>query len=824
MTRQQNQLTPRVKRWATGLRHPCQSVFDGLVTIHQQRRHLWERSPRWHSGLKWACGLLLVVVVGRSLPYFAPIQAADLQQHDSAIELSDRNGFSLGTLLTLDQERTAIVSLDEMSPYFIQAILAAEDQRFYQHGALDGRAIIRAVLEAGQAQEIVSGASTITMQLARMLDPHPRTLAGKLQEIWLSWRLVAGMSRDQILAAYINRLPMGGNIYGVEAAARVYYGISAQELNLAQASLLAALPNDPTDLNPYSRWLPLKERQRYVLERMVADGYISLVDAQRASQEAIALQPPQQGIIAAPHFLFWLANQLPPDHPPSLRTTLDRPLQQFVEAQVKQIVRALATQQVRHAAALVIDNHSGEILAYVGSPDYFNAAQLGRNDGVQALRQPGSTLKPFLYQLALARQVIQPNTILADVPTYYPIPGAQIYQPTDYSETFQGPVRVRLALANSLNVPAVRVLEKLGVSVFLDYLHQLGFDHLDQSADHYGLGLSLGSGEVSLWELAHAYVTLARHGQAIALICQPSGEACEPEYQLSALSVAPESPTWALITDMLGDRHARARSFGVDSVLSLPFAAAVKTGTSSDFRDTWTVGFTTDYTVATWVGNFDGTPMQQISGVTGAAPLWNRIMLHLHQHHTPQSFPPPEGLVKRPICAMTGQPPTPNCPAIVTEFLASDAIIAATPGSLTTIPTGQSDAASQHLPADYNEWLAMQSSDALGATVEAMRLVAPQPGAYFIIADTTANPGLQAVQKIEFKLARDPDEPVEWWLNGERLTSQLGRSLFWSPTPGQWVLEVRQGESRDRVQFEVHLAAPRSPRRGFSVAAPSVDP
>ena len=235
--------------------------------------------------------------------------------------------------------------------------------------------------------------------------------------------------------------------------------------------------------------------------------------------EAVSLRSRQQGIIAVPHLLFWLASQLP-DHPAQFHTTIDRRLQQFAEAQVQQVIRALALHNVHHAAVLVLDNAFGEVLAYVGSPDYFAESKLGCNDGVQALRQPGSTLKPFLYELAIGNRVIRPNTVLADVPTYYAIPGARLYRPIDYSETFQGPIRVRLALANSLNVPAVRVLEKVGVATFLDRLHQLGFRHLTQSPEHYGLGLTLGSGEVSLWELAQAYLTVARQGQAIPLVAQ----------------------------------------------------------------------------------------------------------------------------------------------------------------------------------------------------------------------------------------------------------------------------------------------------------------
>jgi penicillin-binding protein 1C len=762
--------------------------------------------------------LILLVLGVRSLPYLAPIRATDLVQDQQAVEFRDRNGLPLGTVLTRDQEHTVAVLLGQISPYFIQAILAAEDQRFYQHGALDERAIVRSVLEAIQARQIVSGASTITMQLARMIHPIPRTSVGKLQEIWVSWRLTAGMSRDEVLQSYINRLPMGSNIYGVEAAARIYFGISASNLNVAQASLLAAIPNDPNQLNPYARWEALKRRQAYVLNRMVKDGHLTRTQADRVAGEEISLQSRQQGIIAAPHFLFWVADQLP-NHPAQVQATIDRPLQQFVEIQVQQVMRSLAPNNVHHAAALVLDNRSGDVLAYVGSPDYFADAQMGRNDGVQALRQPGSTLKPFLYELALEKRIIRPNTVLADVPTRYAIPGAKLYTPSDYSETFQGPVRVRVALANSLNVPAVRVLEKVGVPSFLERLRQLGFNHLTRSPDYYGLGLTLGSGEVSLWELAQAYLTMARQGEEIRVRWQVAGD--KQEEKVKAEGAEGTSFVWALLTDMLSDPHARAKAFGVESLLGLPFPAAVKTGTSSDFRDTWTVGFTTDYTVATWVGNFNGAPMRQVSGVTGAAPLWNRIMLHLHEHKETSAFPSPGGMVKRPICALSGARPTSACPTVVQEYFypqdlgeydrQSDPFY-----QTVTTSTGQI----QHrlkLPAEYNEWLAMQPP---GMNDGQLRILSPRSGDSFLL-DATEPPSSKMAQRLEFKLASPPTQPVEWRLNGKAIATQTNNFLFWTPKPGNWTLQVKSGEMTDQVKFQVQIAESRPTRRGFSVAKPS---
>uniref|UniRef100_B8HLR2 Penicillin-binding protein 1C n=1 Tax=Cyanothece sp. (strain PCC 7425 / ATCC 29141) TaxID=395961 RepID=B8HLR2_CYAP4 len=767
-------------------------------------------------------GLALAV---RMFPYLIPIHAADLVQEDQAIEFRDRNHLYLGTLLTRDQNHTAVIALQQVSPHFIQAILAAEDGRFYQHGPLDGLAIARSLRDSLQAGEITSGASTLTMQLARMVNPTPATLGGKVQEIWLAWRLAAGMSRDEILQAYINRLPMGGNVYGVEAAARVYFGVSATDLTPAQASLLAALPNDPTDLHPYRNWPGLKQRQRYVLRRMVEEGHLTAAQSHRIAQEPVTLQPRHQGIRAAPHFLFWVATQLPAHAPAQVQTTLDLPLQQFVETQVQQVVRSLRQHNGHQAAALVIDNQSGEVLAYVGSPDYFQQLQLGENDGVQALRQPGSALKPFLYALALEQRVIRPNTILADVPTHYAIPGARLYSPQDYSQTFLGPVRVRLALANSLNIPAVRVLEQVGVATFLNRLRQLGFQHLNRPPDYYGLGLTLGSGEVNLWELARAYATIARLGQPPGLKVVKTDRPEQPRTgsHSDPLARIGTATDWALIIDMLSDPHARARAFGVESVLQLPFPAAVKTGTSSSYRDTWTIGFTRDYTVATWVGNFNGEPMRKISGVTGAAPLWNRIMLHLHKDQEPAPFPAPQGLVQRPICALSGWKPTPPCPTVVQEYFTPEDLAAYDRHRDTlfqVVPASnqkKSPSYRLNLPPEYNEWLATQGSLAGDTT---LRIAFPRNGDYFLIQPADAverNPNKQAAAKLEFKLAGTPDHPVEWRLNGQLLATQSAPSLFWKLRPGTWTLQIRSGEQTESVQFEVAVGQP-SQRRGFSLS------
>ncbi|MEO0853091.1 MAG: penicillin-binding transpeptidase domain-containing protein, partial [Cyanobacteria bacterium J06648_11] len=527
----------------------------------------------------------------------------------------------------------------------------------------------------------------------------------------------------------------------------------------------------------------------------------------RAYAATPPLQDRNQGIEAAPHFVFWVASQLPQDRPAVMRTTLDMSLQQFVETQAREVVRSLGERDVNHAAALVLDRESGEVLAYVGSPDYFGGDREGRNDGVQALRQPGSTLKPFLYALALERRVIRPHDILADVPVRYAIPGARVYSPVDYSETYQGPVRVRAALANSLNVPAVNVQERVGVPEFLTRLRSLGFLNLDRNPDYYGLGLALGSGEVSLWELATAYSTMARQGAAIAPVTWLGDRGLEEPVlderaQGSERDAIGSAEMWTLVADMLSDRFARAKSFGIDSALSLPFQTAVKTGTSSGYRDAWTVGFSSEYVVATWVGNFDGTPMQQVSGARGAAPLWHRIMLHLHRDRPAAPLPRPTTLEQRSICALTGLPPAADCPATAREFLFPED--AADHDRLAVAPPAF------ELPERYDEWLADSPRSPLARN--RLSILFPTDGDVFLL-DTPASTSAT----LQLRVSTPSEEFVSWWVGEHLLAEGSATQIDWPLQPGRWELEVRQGDRYDSVRFEVVAAERRTHRRGFSI-------
>jgi penicillin-binding protein 1C len=703
----------------------------------------------------------------------------------NALTFEDRDGVVLGTVLARDTEHAVRVPLRQVSPRFLAAIVAAEDARFAGHDGVDPVALARAAWELARTGHVVSGGSTITMQLARLRYGLPRTFAGKFGELVLARRIEAGTPKAAILEAYVNRLPMGGDLTGVEAGARTYFGTPASELDLAHAALLAALPNDPVRLDPYAHRGALEARRRAVLARMVATGAVSRDEAARAAVERVEVLPRSDGIAAAPHLLFRLAGGVAPGET-RVRTTLDGKLQAFVENATQQVVGDLSERRARDGAAIVLDNRDGAILAYAGSADYFAPAGAGKNDGVVALRQPGSTLKPFLYELAFERRVVRPTTILADVPATYGLPGARAYSPGDYSDRFAGPVRARIALADSLNVPAVRVLSGVGVASFLERLRALGFRHLTKDADHYGLGLALGDGEVTLEELAGAYATIANGGRPVRVHAVAGGS---DDAGVGARVGAPSE--WALVTDVLADAHARARAFGVASLLRTSFPSAVKTGTSSDFRDTWTVGFTRDYTVAAWVGNFDGAPMQRVSGVTGAAPLWNRIIRHLAERVPPAPFAAPRGYARKAMCATTGTRPTPACDSVVGEWLDAGDLVAW-------------NAPPRTLDRTYDAWLAAQPPH----PGEALRIVAPHDGDVFVAA-----PGARITV-----VARGTSRPA-WELNGTRVAARDARWTL-PLARGRWTLRARDGAHADTVTFTVGDAPERERRTGFTVGGP----
>ncbi len=639
------------------------------------------------------------------------------------------------------------------------ATIVAEDRSFFAHDGVDRWAIVRGTLQNLEAGRVVSGASTITQQLVKLLDnggaPSSRNLRVKIREAARAQNLEAQLDKDAILGAYLDRLPYGHGLIGPEAAARGYFGVASRDLSWAQAAFLAVLPRAPTHLDPYRHPERVISRQRALLEALAEDGHLDAAQLERAWAEPVRPRPRSRPF-NAPHFVQTLRAEGRLARGDVTRTTLDAALQRDVEGLVRTHLSTLEQAAVDDAAVLVIDNDTAEILAWVGSADFHDPTISGQVDMVRARRQPGSTLKPFVYALAFA-DGLHGASMLADVPTTFAETGGQRYSPRNFDRAFAGPVSAAEALAASLNVPAVRLLDTVGPERLLDTLRALGIASLDRDATHYGLSLALGTGEVELRELAAAYATLARGGSFRPLRYTPD-DPVAPNRRVLAPEIA------AAVTEALADPLARVRLVPGRSPFDIGFPVAVKTGTSSGHHDAWAIGYTRERTVAVWVGNADGRAMHAVTGASGAGPLFADVMRRaMRDVTTRRPLWDPELLVPVEVCPLSGLPPGPACPRAVTRRIpaasmpdhACDVHVHAvrTPRGYACAPEGGTPVAM--LPEAFDLWLQGRASptDAYGiawlrradvrgcgAPVHpALEMTAPPPGDVVYIRDATTD-------------------------------------------------------------------------------------
>lgn len=650
-------------------------------------------APRW----KRRAALLGVVaaagVVAFTVWVHLPLPAGLLTGAVSpGFAIEDRAGNALRVPRAGDGTRMRWLSLREMDADLVRAFVAAEDRRFFEHPGVDVRAVGRAVRDNVRARRVRSGASTITMQTARLLRPGASGAGGKFVQALWALRLERQLDKQQILEQYLNRVHLGQGAVGVSAAASLYFDASAHELSLGQAAMLAALARAPSRDNPLVSLERAMRRRSTVLGRMVDAGYVADEERARAHAE-LPFTRERTTPFHAPHFTSRVIAWLAADgvQVPRIRTSLDLALQRALEVEVRHAVDVLRDRGARHASAVVLDNRSGEILAWVGSPDFWEARS-GQTDMVVSARQPGSALKPFLYALALDRGFTSAS-VLPDIARTY-VTASGPYRPRNYDQRFRGPVRVREALASSYNVPAVELTERLGAARLLETLDAAGFASLDRSADHYGLGLSLGNGDVTLLELANGYRALANGGtwrpyRWVASERRDAGAG--PERQVVSSQAA------ALVLDMLADPAARIPGFGIATPFDFAFPAAVKTGTSRHFTDNWAVAVTGGFTVAVWVGNFSGRPMQGVSGVSGAGPLLQRAVLATAARYDAGVLPTPSevGAVAVRICPLSGKRATARCGYTVEWFI---------PGSEPAHECDWHQESGVVLPPEYAEW------------------------------------------------------------------------------------------------------------------------
>lgn len=578
-------------------------------------------------------------------------------------KILDRNGVLLFEIYA-NQNRT-IVDLSQIPQSLTQATIAIEDKDFYGHDGFDVRGILRAAY-VDLTHEKIQGGSTITQQLVKsaLLTPDP-TITRKVKELVLAFWAEQKYEKNEILELYFNYVPYGGTAWGVEAASQIYFGKTVTDLNLAESAYLAGLPQAPSVYSPFSGdGIPGKRRQKEVLTAMARQGYISNEQAEKAFKEKLTFKSPQVPI-QAPHFVMYVKNLLASKYGLlevergglQVTTTLDINTQRKAEGIVEEEVDRDGYLGVGNGASLVTNPSNGDILAMVGSRDYFSSDTDGNVNITTSLRQPGSTIKLITYALALSQGLTE-ATIMDDSPLTISNPGAPSYTPVNYDGRFHGKIPLRMAFANSYNIPAVRLAQKFGVDQVVSFGKEMGINSWT-SPERYGVSITLGAAETSMLELATAYGTVANKGSRVDLnpilkITDAEGKIIE-EKKVEEIPVINPGVAY-IISDILADDKARSSSFGAGSTLKiLDKRVSVKTGTTDNKRDNWTIGYTPNYLVATWVGNNDNTPLSPAlaSGITGAAPMWHRIMSGLLEGKEVPTVEIPENVIARPCFGYT---------------------------------------------------------------------------------------------------------------------------------------------------------------------------
>ncbi len=730
--------------------------------------------------------LTAVIIVAEFAPRLGPIPAALLRPPVQSISLLDRNGIPLRESRVAERFSHEL-TLEDVPHNVVDALLAAEDKRFYSHHGVDWLATGRALVAGLTHGRIVSGASTITQQLVKISDRRPRTLRAKITEALAALHLEQSWSKERILAAYLNRLDFGNLNIGLAAAADYYFAKPVSDLSDAEAAFLAGLPKNPRRLNPHVAPEAARRRQVTVLGRMHSNGFIDTTRYERALAESLDVRPPRRRF-RAPHFAEMVLRQLPETPDAEVKTTLDIRLNDEVERIVRDRLAQLREQNVRNAAVVVIDNSTGDVIALVGSENYF-APETGQVNGAWAPRSAGSALKPFTYLLALERGAT-PASMVADVRTSFPSADG-FYRPENYNRRCYGPVRYRTALASSLNIPAVKVLLTAGgPSALYDRLREVGLTTLNRPSEVYGLGLTLGNCEARLLEVTNAYASLARLGEYCPWRVLPSTATSPRRYSKPEL-------VWQ-IADILSDNSARTLAFGMNSALRFDYPVACKTGTSTDFRDNWTIGFTPEFSVGVWVGNFDGSPMREVSGVTGAGPILHSIFDYLHTIYGTSWFRTPAAIVEKTVHPITGKLLADTDSRGVRETFVADRLAPA------ESPEDYDIAGNVRLAPEYADWFqsaenCVRDRAVLDLASGDLQITSPLPGSVYVV-----DPDVPSSRRIP--LVVNGAQQAEW--RSDSLACRTEKDgVFAVASEGDHQIVVvdpatgRKAETRIRIRF-----------------------
>jgi penicillin-binding protein 1C len=729
--------------------------------------------------------LLAAGVAGTTCAYLPPLPRVLPGAESAAVrsQLTDRAGRPLSVTYENAWNLHDVVAFHEVPPLLREAFVQAEDQRFYRHGGVDWIARAHAALQNLRAGRVVRGASTISEQSVRMLEPRPRTLWSRWIEGIQAGRLEARFSKAEILAFYLNQVPYARQRRGVAQAARDYFDRDLDTLAPGEMLALAVLVRSPVRLDLVRGTRAIEAPLMRLAERMHRAGALSARELGAVDGEGLALTRPAPPVAAA-HFVRFVRTQqaVRSRRPARVTTTLDAALQERVQRLLDRRVERLRGRGVGDGAALVVDHHSGEILAWVDA-GRFEDSEGGQIDAVLAPRQPGSTLKPLLYAMALEKGW-SAATLVEDAPLADAV-GHGLHHYRNYSRNHYGPLRVRLALGNSLNVPAVRAIRFVGRGDFLERLRGAGVTSLRAHPDHYGDGLALGNGEVALLELVHAYATLARGGRF-----EPLRWRVDPLAPRDAPRRVYDPEVSALIADILSDPEARELEFGRGGLLDFPVQTAVKTGTSNDYRDAWALGFSHRFTAGVWMGNLDRRPMQDVTGSRGPALVLRAIFAELHRYGEVRPLPLSRRLEDRRICRSSGLVPGPHCP-IAHEWFR--------PGHAPREDCPFHDATSHAAEAPPGT---------SRVEVGPLRLASPTPGLHLAMDPRIPD----SLERFPLRLAAaTPDARIDWLVDGRVVgtTSSGRREFLWPLTPGMHTARAQLWPASgvaletDAVQFVV---------------------
>lgn len=749
----------------------------------------------------------LTIVASTAAWFLFPFPMRNLEIYPASMQLVDRDGNPLRVVLGPDDTRCDPVDFRGLSDRAVQALVAAEDKRFWRHSGVDVIALTRAVFQNIWFGEVVSGASTLSTQVIRLSTPRRRTLITKLIETFRAIQMECRLSKREILTQYLNRAPFGGNLVGLQAASLRYFGKDASELTLAEASLLAGLPQAPSRFQP-NRHLPRAlKRREYVLGRMMSLGAIDPAEKAEAERQPLRVGKHPNPFIA-PHFCDLVLQELPEDMSNStssgsggarasqravfeIRTTLADPLQHIASGALTDHVNRFRQQGIHGGAVVILEVKTGFVRALVGSPDYDDQQHAGQVNGATRPRSPGSALKPFAYAMAFDNGLLTPDSMVADVPTHF-----TDYDPENFGRQFNGLVTVRKALVQSLNIPALKTVREIGLESFIARLRELGLRSIDQPALHYGLSVVLGTAEVRLLDLVNAYACLARGGVYLPYRLLEkdgmSGGADGFEGQRLFSTAAAY-----LVADALGGDERPMAVAGHTADVRHP-RVAWKTGTSNGHRDAWTVGYNPDYVVGIWLGNPDGTPAHGLIGTEVAAPVVLDIFRRLYPQNDSPWFVQPDEVATIRTCAASGRSPGPKCTNI-TEGLGIPGVSDPRPCTAHNIVFRGGSDDSTTPESHVQRARRMTGPDSFRRPP--LRIESPRDGSVYQVVGVSA----QKLDRLTLTATTSESTILYWFVDGRHIGSAPAhQAMAWSLRHGTHVIACSDASGHaDRVSIRV---------------------